>query len=151
MRGRSLAELLQADGPFSALDAVQIGIELCRGLAAVHRLGLTHGDVKAENVLRDVTGRIVYELTGSACEGYAQNMRYVTQTMNQDGAAQTTDLRTSSWEAVPPLKLRFSSSTYQNEQPADQTRKRFLSARAMASAGSARVASRSNGWRSRKK
>lgn len=68
VRGRSLAELLQADGPFSALDAVQIGIELCRGLAAVHRLGLTHGDVKAENVLRDVTGRIVLADFGAARE-----------------------------------------------------------------------------------
>lgn len=68
VRGRSLAELLQADGPFGAADAVQIGIELCRGLAAVHRLGLTHGDVKAENVLRDVTGRIVLADFGAARE-----------------------------------------------------------------------------------
>jgi eukaryotic-like serine/threonine-protein kinase len=68
VRGRSLAELLQADGPFSATDAVQTGIELCRGLAAVHRLGLTHGDVKAENVLRDVTGRVVLADFGAARE-----------------------------------------------------------------------------------
>lgn len=68
VRGRSLAELLQSDGPFAAADAVQIGIELCRGLAAVHRLGLTHGDVKAENVLRDVTGRIVLADFGAARE-----------------------------------------------------------------------------------
>ena len=68
-----------------------------------------------------VTGRIVYELTGSACEGYAQSMRYVTQTVSQDGEPQTTDLRTSSWELVPPRRLRFSSSTYRNDQAIDQT------------------------------
>jgi envelope integrity protein B len=68
-----------------------------------------------------VSGRIVYELTGSSCEGYAQSMRFVTQTMTQEGDTQVTDLRTSSWEQVPPRRLRFSTSTYQNEQPADQT------------------------------
>lgn len=68
VRGRSLAELLQQDGVFAAADVVQVGIELCRGLAAVHRLGLTHGDVKAENVLRDVSGRIVLADFGAARE-----------------------------------------------------------------------------------
>lgn len=68
-----------------------------------------------------VNGRIVYELSGNACEGYAQSMRFVTQTMNQEGELQTTDLRTSSWEEVPAKRLRFSTSTYQNELPAEQT------------------------------
>lgn len=68
VRGRSLAESLQAEGPFAAIDAVQIGIELCRGLAAVHRMGLTHGDVKTENVLRDVSGRVVLADFGAARE-----------------------------------------------------------------------------------
>jgi hypothetical protein len=69
----------------------------------------------------EVTGRIVYELTGSACEGYAQSMRYVTQTITQEGEPQVTDLRTSSWEAVPARLLRFTSSTYQNERTVEQT------------------------------
>ncbi|MGE0023161.1 MAG: cell envelope integrity EipB family protein [Hyphomicrobium sp.] len=68
-----------------------------------------------------VNGRIVYELSGNACEGYAQSMRFVTQTLNQEGDMQTTDLRTSSWEEVPAKRLRFSTSTYQNEMLAEQT------------------------------
>ena len=68
-----------------------------------------------------VNGRIVYELSGNACEGYAQSMRFVTQTLNEDGDVQTTDLRTSSWEEVPARRLRFSTSTYQNELPTEQT------------------------------
>ena len=68
-----------------------------------------------------VNGRIVYELSGNACEGYAQSMRFVTQTVNQEGDLQTTDLRTSSWEEVPAKRLRFSTSTYQNEMLAEQT------------------------------
>ncbi len=68
-----------------------------------------------------VTGRIVYELTGSPCEGYAQTMRFVTVTSNQEGEQQTTDLRNSSWEQVPATRLRFSSSSFQNEIPTEQT------------------------------
>ena len=68
-----------------------------------------------------VTGRIVYELTGSACEGYAQTMRFVTVTSNQEGEEQTTDLRSSSWEQVPATRLRFSSSSFQNEMPVEQS------------------------------
>ena len=69
-----------------------------------------------------IGGRIVYELTGSACEGFTQNMRFVTVTSNSEGSNQTTDLRTSSWEQVPAQKLRFSSSTYQNDELAEQAR-----------------------------
>jgi EipB-like len=82
---------------------------------------LTLDGTRLGSGVSEVTGRIVYELTGSACEGYAQSMRYVTQTVSQDGEPQTTDLRTSSWESVPPRRLRFSSSTYRNEQAIDQT------------------------------
>jgi hypothetical protein len=71
--------------------------------------------------IADMTGRLVYEITGSACEGYTQSMRFVTRTSNQDGEGQTTDLRTSSWEDVPSRRLRFSTSNYQNETLAEQT------------------------------
>lgn len=70
----------------------------------------------------NVNGRIVYELTGNACEGFTQNMRFVTVTSNSEGNSQTTDLRTSSWEGVPAKKLRFNSSTYLNDQLTEQAR-----------------------------
>jgi hypothetical protein len=72
--------------------------------------------------ISDVNGRIVYELTGSACEGFTQNMRFVTVTSNSEGNSQTTDLRTSSWESVPAKKLRFNSSSYLNDQLTEQAR-----------------------------
>lgn len=86
---------------------------------AVYDLSLDR--VQSGSNVAGVNGRIVYELSGNACEGYAQSMRFVTQTFNQDGDVQTTDLRTSSWEEVPARRLRFSTSTYQNELPAEQT------------------------------
>lgn len=71
--------------------------------------------------ISSISGRVVYELMGSACEGYAQNMRFVTETANTEGEATVTDLRTSSWEDAAARRMRFSSSTYANDQLADQT------------------------------
>jgi Tol biopolymer transport system component len=59
IRGRTLAEEIQADGPFPPEAAARAGVEVCRALAAVHRAGLLHRDVKAQNVMRDDTGRLV--------------------------------------------------------------------------------------------
>jgi eukaryotic-like serine/threonine-protein kinase len=59
IRGRSLEQLLRANGPFGAREAALIGQDLCRALVAVHGAGLVHGDLKAENVLREQGGRVV--------------------------------------------------------------------------------------------
>jgi hypothetical protein len=71
--------------------------------------------------ISSISGRVVYELMGSACEGYAQNMRFVTETATTDGQTSMTDLRTSSWEDSAARRMRFSSSTYGNDQLAEQT------------------------------
>ena len=68
-----------------------------------------------------VSGRMVYELTGSACEGYTQNMRFVTQMTNQKGAATLTDLRSSSWEEGTGKRFRFNSSQFRDEKPTEAT------------------------------
>lgn len=98
---------------------------------AIYELSLD--SAKSGSGVTGVNGRIVYELSGNACEGYAQSMRFVTQTANQEGEIQTTDLRTSSWEEVPARRLRFSTSTYQNEIAAEQTQ--GVAKRAQASGG----------------
>ena len=59
VEGRTLAAELAERGPFTATELTHVGIELARALEAVHRAGLVHRDVKAQNVLRDATGRIV--------------------------------------------------------------------------------------------
>jgi hypothetical protein len=68
-----------------------------------------------------VSGRMVYELTGSACEGYTQNMRFVTQMTNQGGTAILTDLRSSSWEEGNGKRFRFNSSQYRDEKETETT------------------------------
>lgn len=57
--GRTLADIVATDGPFGANEAVALGLDVCRALAVVHQAGLIHGDVKAENVMRERGGRTV--------------------------------------------------------------------------------------------
>jgi TolB-like protein/Flp pilus assembly protein TadD len=57
--GTTLEDVLAGHGPFSAAEAALIGIDLCRALAAIHRAGLVHRDVKTQNVVRERGGRVV--------------------------------------------------------------------------------------------
>jgi hypothetical protein len=68
-----------------------------------------------------VVGRMAYELTGSACEGYTQNMRFVTRMTNQSGSTVVTDLRSSTWEDGLGKRFRFDSSQYRDDKVTEAT------------------------------
>lgn len=57
--GRTLTDVVRQEGHLNAEAAIDIGVDLCGALSAVHAAGLVHGDVKADNVLRDSGGRTV--------------------------------------------------------------------------------------------
>ncbi|MFV0368626.1 MAG: cell envelope integrity EipB family protein [Hyphomicrobiaceae bacterium] len=69
----------------------------------------------------ELVGRMVYELDGSRCEGYTQNMRFVTRITSQDGSEQLNDLRTSTWEDGKGKRLRFNSEQFSNSELVDST------------------------------
>jgi serine/threonine protein kinase len=72
IRGATLSELLRNCGSFSAREATIIGEDLCRAVAAVHAAGLIHGDIKAQNVMREHGGRVVLMDFG-ASQGFDEN------------------------------------------------------------------------------
>ena len=59
LRGKTLEQSIEQQGPFGADEATLVGVDLCRALAAVHAAGLVHRDVKTSNVMREEGGRIV--------------------------------------------------------------------------------------------
>lgn len=71
--------------------------------------------------ISDMSGRMVYELTGNACDGYTQSMRFVSKTSNQDGTSTLTDLRTTSWEDAIGRSFRFNSSQFKDSKLTETT------------------------------
>ncbi len=59
VQGKTLAELLAAQGPLGPKEAALIGIDVCRAVSAVHAAGFFHRDIKPANVMREEGGRIL--------------------------------------------------------------------------------------------
>lgn len=51
LRGRTLAQAIRADGPFSPARALRVAIEICRSLREAHKAGVVHRDLKPSNVM----------------------------------------------------------------------------------------------------
>ncbi|MFD0443439.1 serine/threonine-protein kinase [Streptomyces indonesiensis] len=59
VRGLSLADVLDAEGPLPSARAARIGAEVLAALRAAHAVGVLHRDVKPGNVLMANDGRVV--------------------------------------------------------------------------------------------
>jgi serine/threonine protein kinase len=49
--GRTVAAELTVDGPLAPVRALKVAGEICHALAAAHRIGLVHRDIKPDNVM----------------------------------------------------------------------------------------------------
>lgn len=86
---------------------------------AVYEMSL--GDARGASGVNGLEGRMVFEFTGSSCEGYTLNMRLVTQVTDGQGESTLTDLRSSSWEQADGQKFSFNSTQYLNQKLNEST------------------------------
>jgi tetratricopeptide (TPR) repeat protein len=59
VRGQTLEQILDERKVVSTTEAIDIGLELCRAISAVHGAGLLHRDIKTHNVMRAEDDRIL--------------------------------------------------------------------------------------------
>ena len=85
---------------------------------AIYDLKLTSS--RGKRSLESVRGRIVYDFSGSACDGYALNFRQVTELDSGEGKVALSDLRTSTWEEGEGKSFRFASENYMDDQKISQ-------------------------------
>ena len=71
---------------------------------------------RGKKALEAVRGRIVYDFSGNACEGYALKFRQVSELDNGEGRIALSDLRTNTWEEAGAKVFRFNSENYMNRQ-----------------------------------
>ena len=65
-------------------------------------------------------GRMVYELSGSRCEGWTQTIRFVTEMTGSDGQLTLNDMRSSTFEDDAAREFRF-NTTQQRDQRTTET------------------------------
>lgn len=108
---------------WAAAIAALAGPAAAAGQLAPHRAvyDITLDKARGGAGVTDMSGRMVYELTGSACEGYTQTMRFVTRMVNQEGATTVTDIRSSSFEDATGKSFRFNSSQYKDSKLSEST------------------------------
>jgi hypothetical protein len=61
-------------------------------------------------------GRIVYEVTGSACTGWAVTLRQVTELDSGEGKRTVSDLRSITWEDGDAKSYRFKTQNYLDQE-----------------------------------
>ena len=81
---------------------------------AIYDLKLTSS--RGKRALESVRGRIVYDFSGSACDGYALNFRQVTELDSGEGKVALSDLRTATWEEGDGNSFRFQSQNFMDQQ-----------------------------------
>jgi EipB-like len=77
---------------------------------AVYDLTLDRADEKSG--ISGLTGRMVYEFNGSACEGYTTNFRFVTRIDMEEQPQRVTDQQTTTFEGNDGKTFRFVNKTF---------------------------------------
>lgn len=105
--------------PAAAAGVQDGGVAALQPHRAVYDLKLSK--TRPSSKVTSVTGRMVYELTGSACAGWSQNMRIVTETVTSEGESTLSDQRSTSWEDSQGRKMTFEWMVYRDRQLVEST------------------------------
>jgi hypothetical protein len=89
---------------------------------------MTLDQARSASGITGIDGRMVFEFTGSPCDGYSLNMRMVTEMTDSQGQSNLTDLRSSTWEQADGRKFRFQSAQYLNDKLGEVTMGRAVRA-----------------------
>lgn len=67
-------------------------------------------------------GRMVYEFTGAACEGYGVNFRFVTDITDTEGGRRVSDLRSTSFEGGAGESFRFLTQNFLDNKMSEEVK-----------------------------
>ena len=97
--------------------------ETVRGLVphrAVYELSLDRRSDRSD--VTEVGGRLVFEFSGSICEGWSSRFRLVTRLTNSDGTPRVTDMRTTSFEDGEGKTFEFVNQNLVDGRVAEDTK-----------------------------
>jgi hypothetical protein len=80
---------------------------------AIYDLSLSN--TRGNSQVAGVRGRILYDFSGSACEGYSLEFRQVSELDSGEGKVSTSDLRSTTWEDAASKNFKFNSENYVNQ------------------------------------
>ena len=95
------------------------GVQLA-GHRAVYDLTLER--TGAGSNVSDIRGQLIYDFSGSECQGYALNTRLITEIFDREGKPSTTDIRSESQEDAEGRHFRFNTSQYVNDKLSESTK-----------------------------
>ncbi len=108
-----------------AIAAVAVGSSFASGeaQAAAGRSFLPHQALyelslvksRGSNAINGARGRILYNFSGSACEGYTSEFRQVSELDSGEGKVTLSDLRSTSWEDGGGKSYRFKIDARTND------------------------------------
>jgi serine/threonine-protein kinase len=102
VNGRTLSQILRADGPFHPDRVADIGADVAAALGFAHRNGVVHRDVKPGNVLVDKNGQVKVADFGIARAITATSDEHLTQVGTVMGTATYFSPEQARGDAVDP-------------------------------------------------
>lgn len=124
--GQSLADRIQTgSGPLSALEVVEIAIQIAHGLEAAHSRNIVHRDIKPSNVMLTTQGLVkivdfglarINEATATLTHGAVGTLSYISP---EQAAGKKADQRSDIWAfGVSLLEALTGNNPFQRENMA---------------------------------